>query len=58
MKCPGTNGKDVKIRYGDSKIDVTHKAVICVGETQPGTYYYRVIVPGVGEIDPRVDVGR
>ena len=109
--CPGANGKDVTIEYGDSKIVVTHKVtakqdekvvfklkpdnqsdegvdyndleILVVGETRDskwlnrklrasdsnnkkttvcidgrkaGTYYYMVIVPGVGTIDPRVDV--
>lgn len=111
MDCEGANGPDIHIRYGDSKIDVTHKvkvktdgrlvlrlhpdaksdekvdykkldislegkdansqwinttlnagdknsskAVICVGNKEPGTYEYLVKVPGVGIIDPRVDV--
>jgi hypothetical protein len=111
LDCPGANGKDVTIEYGDSKIVVTHKVtarqdekvvfklkpdnqsdegvdyedleILVVGETRDskwlnrklrasdsnnkkttvcidgrkaGTYYYMVIVPGVGTIDPRVDV--
>lgn len=111
LDCPGAEGKDVTIEYGDSKIVVTHKVtakqdekvvfklkpdnqsdegvdykdleILVVGETRDskwlnrklkasdsnnkkttvcidgrkaGTYYYMVIVPGVGEIDPRVDV--
>ncbi len=110
-ECPGAGGNDVKIDYGDSKIDVTHKVrprqdekvvfklnpdnqsdedvdydeleimivgktpdskwlnrkfkasdtnnnkfVVCVDGRNTGTYYYMVIVPGVGTIDPRVDV--
>lgn len=109
--CPGANGKDITIEYGDSKIDVTHKvsvgrdeklviklepdnqsdegvdyktldiyligkdnaskwlnralnagdsntkkAVICVDNRAADTYRYMVVVPGVGEIDPRIDV--
>ena len=111
MNCEGANGPDIHIRYGDSKIDVTHKvkvkpdgrlvlrlhpdaksdekvdykkldislvgkdansqwinttlnagdknsskAVICVDNREQGTYEYLVTVPGVGTIDPRVDV--
>ena len=110
-ECPGANGPDIKIEYGDSKIDVSHKvrvardgrlvlkmepdnssdegivykdldiyligkdpkskwlnrrlnagesntkkAVICVDGREKGTYSYMVVVPGVGEIDPRVEV--
>lgn len=109
--CPNAGGNDVKIDYGDSKIEVTHKVkagrkekvvfklnpdnqsdegvdydeleimvvgktpnskwlnrkfkasdtnnrkfTVCVDDRQKGTYYYMVIVPGVGTIDPRVDV--
>ncbi len=110
-ECPGSNGKDVTIKYGDSYVTVTHKvsvkqdekivlklkpemnavsgtnyqdleielvgkkqkdkwldrklrasdanskkAVICVDGQDLGEYEYDVIVPGVGKIDPRVDV--
>jgi hypothetical protein len=109
--CTGSNGKDITIRYGDSRIDVTYKIkvnkadekivlklqpennsasgtdyetlqiriegktpdaswldlwvadsdpadkkVICVDSQNVGVYTYSVIVPGVGEIDPRVEV--
>jgi hypothetical protein len=110
-ECEGSNGHDIKIRYGDSKIEVTNKvtvkqdeklvikfqpdnssdegrnygtldifligkeakdkwlnrkvnsndennkkAIICIGDQKAGTYSYMVVVPGVGQIDPRVDV--
>lgn len=110
-ECPGSNGIDVIIKYGDSYMTVTHmvsveqdekivlklkpemnaasgtnyqdleielagkkrkdkwldrklrasdsnskKAVICVDGQAIGEYEYDVIVPGVGNIDPRVDV--
>jgi len=32
------------------------KFTVCVDGRLKGTYYYDVIVPGVGTIDPRVDV--
>jgi hypothetical protein len=109
--CTGSNGKDITIRYGDSRIDVTHKVnvnkadekivlklqpennpasgkdyktlqiriegktpdagwldrwvahsdpadkkVFCVNTQNVGVYKYSVTVPGVGEIDPRVEV--
>jgi hypothetical protein len=109
--CPGAQGKDVTIEYGDSKIVVTHKVTakqdekivfklkpdnksdegvdyenleievigearestwlnrrfkasdtnnkkftVCVDGRPTGTYYYKVTVPEVGMIDPRVDV--
>lgn len=111
VECPGSNGPDMHIRYGDSKIEVTHKvkaksdgklvirmhpsnqsdqgidydtlditlvgkdsasnwltrtlnaseqnskkAVICVDGKPEGVYHYMVIVPGVGVIDPRVEI--
>jgi hypothetical protein len=109
-ECPGANGKDVTIRYGDSRIEVTYKVnvnqdekvvlklhpennaasgvnyddleielkgktsqddwidrklkstdgpnkhIICVDGQAVGEYEYAVIVPGVGTIDPRIDV--
>jgi hypothetical protein len=110
-ECPNAGGNDVKINYGDSKIEVTHKVrsrrdekvvfklnpdnqsdegvdydeleimvigktpdskwlnrkfkasdsnnnkfVVCVDGRDAGSYYYMVVVPGVGTIDPRVDV--
>lgn len=40
-------------KYGDGK----KKTFVCVPENQPaGPYNFAVIVPGVGKIDPRVDV--
>lgn len=109
--CTGSNGKDITIRYGDSRIDVTYKVkvkkvdekivlklqpennsasgtdyktlqiriegktpganwldlwvadsdpadkkVICVDSQNVGVYTYSVTVPGVGTIDPRVEV--
>lgn len=109
-ECPGANGKDVTIRYGDSRIEVTYKVnvkqdekvvlklqpennaasgtdydeveielkgktandnwinrklkstdgpnkhIICVDGQDVGLYEYAVIVPGVGTIDPRIEV--
>ena len=110
-ECTGSNGHDIKITYGDSKIIVTNKvqvkkdeklvikfhpdnssaegrdyknmdifmigkegkdrwlnrkfnandegnkkAIICVDGQSAGMYSYLVLVPGVGEIDPRVEV--
>jgi hypothetical protein len=110
-ECPGAQGPDIKIWYGDSHIKVTNrvsaksdgkvvikmfpdntsdngvnyetlnisligkdaksswltrtmnstesaskKATICVGGQDAGTYEYLVVVPGVGSIDPRVDI--
>lgn len=110
-ECTGSNGHDIKITYGDSKIIVTNKvqvkrdeklvikfhpdnssdegrnyknmdifmigkegkdswlnrkfnandegnkkAIICVDGQKAGMYSYLVLVPGVGEIDPRVEV--
>lgn len=40
-------------KYGDGK----KKFFICVDQNQPaGSYNFEVVVPGVGTIDPRVDV--
>lgn len=44
---------DRKLRASDSN---SKKAVICVDGQVIGEYEYDVIVPGVGNIDPRVDV--
>jgi hypothetical protein len=110
-ECPGANGPDMHIWYGDSKINVTNrvkttsdgklviklhpdnssdegidystlditlvgkdsasnwltrtlnaseqntkKATICVDGKPVGVYQYMVVVPGVGTIDPRVDI--
>lgn len=44
---------EAELTAGDGN---SSKAVICVGETDIGTYRYLVKVEGVGEIDPRVDV--
>lgn len=112
-ECPGANGPDLKIWYGDAKIRVTNKvtakqdgklvikmhpdassdngvdyktlnisligkdaqsswltrtlnstelaskkAVICVDGQAEGIYEYLVVVPGVGVIDPRVEIER
>lgn len=109
--CTGSNGKDITIRYGDSRIEVTYKVkvnkidekivlklhpennaasgvdyktlpirlegktpgagwldlwiadsdpedkkIICVDNQNVGVYTYSVTVPGVGVIDPRVEV--
>lgn len=42
-----------KLRSSESK---NNKFRICVGERPKDTYYYMVHVPGVGKIDPRVDI--
>lgn len=110
-ECPGANGPDMQIWYGDSKIRVTHKvtakpdgklvikmhpdntsaegvdygtldialigkdsasswlsrtlnaseqntkkATICIDGQPVGDYQYMVVVPGVGTIDPRVEI--
>jgi len=110
-ECPGANGPDMHIWYGDSKIRVTNKvtansdgklvikmhpdnssaegidygtldisligkdstsnwltrtlnaseqnskkAIICVDGKPEGDYQYMVVVPGVGTIDPRVEI--
>lgn len=110
-ECEGSNGHDIKITYGDSKIIVTNKvnvkrdeklvikfhpdnnsdegrdyknldifligkeskdgwlnrkvnandennkkAIICVDGQKAGLYSFLVLVPGVGQIDPRVEV--
>jgi len=110
-ECPGAEGPDIKIWYGDAHIKVTNrvtaksdgkvvikmipdhtsdngvnyetlnisligkdaksawltrtvnstesaskKVTICVGGQEEGTYEYLVVVPGVGSIDPRVDI--
>jgi hypothetical protein len=34
----------------------TKKATICVDGKPVGKYHYMVVVPGVGTIDPRVDI--
>lgn len=111
IECPGASGPDMHIRYGDAKIQVTHKvkatsdgklvikmhpsnqselgidydtlditlvgknsksswltrtlnaseqnskkATICVDGEPEDLYEYMVIVPGVGVIDPRVEI--
>lgn len=110
-ECPGSNGPDVQIWYGDSRVKVTNrvktksdgkivikmhpaatsengvdyktlnvsligkntksawltrtlnstetatkKATICVDGQPEDTYEYLVVVPGVGSIDPRVEI--
>jgi hypothetical protein len=42
-----------KLRSSEEK---NNKFRICIGDRPKGTYYYMVNVPGVGQIDPRVDV--
>ena len=42
-----------KLRASESQ---NNKFRICVGERPKDTYYYMVEVPGVGKIDPRVDI--
>lgn len=53
-------GKDGKSKWLNRKLkasDASNKKFrICVGDRDPDTYYYLVHVPGVGIIDPRVDV--
>lgn len=106
-QCKGANNKDITIRYGESKIDVTPKVTankknndrlvialvpdpgyesvvieirgknkksdwidmslakdqsnngkfpFCIDQIDVGTYKYKVSVPDVGVIDPRVDI--
>ena len=110
-ECPGAQGPDIKIWYGDAHIKATNrvtaksdgkvviklypdntsdngvnyetlnisligknaksawltrtvnstesaskKVTICVGGQPAGTYEYLVVVPGVGTIDPRIDI--
>jgi hypothetical protein len=43
-----------KFKASDS---TNKKFVVCIDGRRPGSYYYMVVVPGVGTIDPRVDVG-
>ena len=57
----GLVGKEMKDQWLNLTLNSTQnntpQAVICVDGKSAGSYYYQVIVPGVGEIDPRVDVG-
>ena len=111
VECPGSEGPDIRIHYGDAHIKVTNrvsttsdgkvvikmfpdhtsdngvnyetlnisligknaksawltrtvnatesaskKVTICVDGQPEDTYEYLVVVPGVGSIDPRVDI--
>ena len=53
-------GKDAKsawlTRTVNSTESASKKVTICVGGQEEGTYEYLVVVPGVGSIDPRVDI--
>ena len=53
-------GKDAASQWINTTLNANEKnsskAVICVENQTPGTYEYLVRVPGVGIIDPRVDV--
>ena len=53
-------GKDAASKWINTKLDAndrnSSRAVICVNNKPVGTYSYLVKIPGVGVIDPRVQV--
>jgi hypothetical protein len=52
-KTPNSQWLNRKLVASDSN---SRRFKVCIEDRAKGNYYYNVIVPGVGQIDPRVDV--
>ena len=53
-------GKDAKSQWLNRKLKASDsnngRFRFCVRDQRAGSYYFLLVVPGVGELDPRVDV--